>query len=120
MLTEAPLKSKQNQERMTQIMFEILGAQSSGQVHVDPGRIFRSTRRGERLVASWTQATAFSIPHPSARATRSRAIGILAERGHHFTITADQEFAGDIEEERSCVALNFAEEMQGAVGHPIQ
>ncbi|CAM0950106.1 unnamed protein product [Alopecurus aequalis] len=94
LLTEAPLNSKANREKMTQIMFETFNVPAMYVAIQAVLSLYATGRRTGIVLDSGD--------------------GILTERGYSFTTTAEREIVRDIKEKLAYVALDYEHELENA------
>jgi len=127
LLTEAPLNPKANREKLTQIMFENFSV--PGLYVVSPGELsLYATGRATGIVLDCGHSLSCSIPIYEGRwlhygTKRSNVAGSaiqrdlqrrLAERGLHFTSSAEREILRNIKEKACYIAVDYASESKEA------
>ncbi|KAH8836084.1 actin actin-like protein, partial [Flagelloscypha sp. PMI_526] len=124
LLTEVPLNSKANREKMTQIMFEtfkvptfyvsnqaVLSLHASGRT---TGIVLDSGDGISRVVPIYE---GYALPQSikmleiSGRDITNYLMRLLTERGNSFTTTAERDIARDIKEKLCYVATDFRQEL---------
>ena len=126
-MTDTPLNSKANREKVTQIMFENFRVPAFFSA-IQPVLALYASGRTTGLVLdcghSVTHAVpiyeGYSMPHAIVRVNWAGTdlteflMKIMMERGHSFTTTCEREFVRDIKEKLCYVAQDYEQEMSNA------
>ena len=131
LLTEPPLNSKENREKMTQIMFEKFNTPAISIANQAVLSLFASGRTSGMVIDSGHGVShtvpiyeGYALPHAIGRLNLAgqdltdHLMNLLTERGYSLTATPDRELLQDMKEKLCFVALDFECEMRQPSSSP--